>query len=84
MAASGAFSAHLLFLFVANVSAKACSPSLRLGRDQNRALFPFVMVSEESRLQPVGVCVMPLRSMVNDEPGQAFAGAISFSNQFVN
>ena len=48
---------------------KCFSQSLRpisatWSRSKSRSV-PFVMVPEESRLQPVGVCVMPLRSIVN-------------------
>ena len=58
------------FLLTCSFFCRKCfSQSLRpisatWSRSKSRSV-PFVMVPEESRLQPVGVCVMPLRSIVN-------------------
>jgi hypothetical protein len=64
MAASAAFFGSPLFLLSQMFQPK---PAAHLGDlvEIKIAVCSLVMVPEESRLQPVGVCVMPLRSIVN-------------------
>jgi hypothetical protein len=58
------FSAHLSF-FCRKCFSQSLRPiSATWSRSKSRSV-PFAMVPEESRLQLVGVCVMPLRSIVN-------------------
>jgi hypothetical protein len=58
------FSAHLSFFCRKCLSQSLRPISATRSRSKSRSV-PFVMVPEESRLQPVGVCVTPLRSIVN-------------------